>query len=127
MCLAIPAKIAEIKEDGLAIVDVLGVRRSIALDLVPAAKVGDYVLVHAGFAIEIVDECYAQETIELIKDFPELAADTPGGNPAAKAPASIPGSDPAAKAPTDAPDSDSAAKEPTGTSSSLAASSAIFA
>ena len=73
MCLAIPAKITEIGEDSMAIVDILGVTREVALDLVPQAGVGDYVLVHAGFAIEVVDEQYAQETIDLIREFPDLA------------------------------------------------------
>lgn len=73
MCLAIPAKITQFEEGGLATVDILGVTRSISVDLTPQAKEGDYVLVHAGFAIEVVDEQYANETIELIKQFPELA------------------------------------------------------
>lgn len=73
MCLAIPAKVIELKEDNLADVDFLGVTRSIAIDLTPAAKEGDYVLVHAGFSIEIVGEKEAQETLDLIRDFPELA------------------------------------------------------
>ena len=72
MCLAIPAKIMEMKDDGLATVDILGVTRDIALDLTPQATLGDFVLVHAGFAIEVVDADYAQETIDLIKQFPEL-------------------------------------------------------
>ena len=72
MCLAIPAKITEMKDDGLATVDSLGVTRDIALDLTPQATLGDFVLVHAGFAIEVVDADYAQETIDLIKQFPEL-------------------------------------------------------
>ena len=72
MCLAIPAKITEMKDDGLATVDILGVTRDIALDLTPQATLGDFVLVHAGFAIEVVDPDYAQETIDLIKQFPEL-------------------------------------------------------
>ncbi len=75
MCLAIPAKIAEMKDDHLATVDILGVKRDIALDLTPQAQLGDYVLVHAGFAIEVVDADYAQETIDLIMQFPELAGD----------------------------------------------------
>lgn len=75
MCLAIPAKIAEMKDDHLATVDILGVKRDIALDLTPQAQLGDYVLVHAGFAIEVVDADYAQETINLIRQFPELAGD----------------------------------------------------
>ena len=72
MCLAIPMKIASLNEDRMAAVDVLGVTREISLDLTPQAQVGDYVLVHAGFAIEVVDEQYAQETLDLIKEFPEL-------------------------------------------------------
>lgn len=75
MCLAIPAKITQIDDDKLATVDILGATRQISLDLTPQAGVGDYVLVHAGFAIEVVDEQFAQETIDLIKEFPELAAD----------------------------------------------------
>ena len=75
MCLAIPMKIASLNEDRMATVDVLGVTREVSLDLTPQAQVGDYVLVHAGFAIEVVDEQYAQETLDLIKEFPELAGE----------------------------------------------------
>ncbi len=75
MCLAIPAKITELKDDHLATVDILGVKRDIALDLTPQAQLDDFVLVHAGFAIEVVDPEYAQETIDLIMQFPELAGD----------------------------------------------------
>ena len=79
MCLAIPAKITEMGNDHLATVDILGATREISLDLTPQAQIGDYVLVHAGFAIEVVDEQFAQETIDLIKEFPELAADEATG------------------------------------------------
>lgn len=75
MCLAIPACITDIGSDRLATVDILGAEREIALDLTPGAQVGDYVLVHAGFAIEVVDEQFAQETIDLIREFPDLAAE----------------------------------------------------
>ena len=75
MCLAIPGKITEIREDSLATVDILGVTREVALDLTPQAGLGDYVLVHAGFAIEVVDADYALETIELIKELPQLASE----------------------------------------------------
>ena len=75
MCLAIPAQVIELKDDGLATVDILGVTRDISLDLAPQAGVGDFVLVHAGFAIEVVDPEYAQDTIDLVKQFPELVAD----------------------------------------------------
>lgn len=73
MCLAIPAQVVRLDEDGLATVDILGVTREISLDLTPQAGIGDYVLVHAGFAIEVIDEQYAKETIELIQQFPDLA------------------------------------------------------
>ncbi len=75
MCLAIPARIAQLQSDGLADVDILGVSRQISIDLTPQAQPGDYVLVHAGFAIEVVDEQFAQETIDLIRQFPELAGE----------------------------------------------------
>ncbi len=78
MCLAIPARIVELEGEGLATVDILGVTRSISVDLTPQAAVDDYVLVHAGFAIEVVDEQFAQETIDLIKQFPELAGEELG-------------------------------------------------
>ncbi len=74
MCLAIPAKITELNDGNLATVDILGTTREISVDLTPQVELGDYVLVHAGFAIEVVDEHFAQETIDLIKQFPELAA-----------------------------------------------------
>jgi len=67
MCLAIPATIKEKIGESTAVVEVLGVTRKISLDLTPDAKVGDWVLMHAGFAIDIVDEGYANETFELIK------------------------------------------------------------
>lgn len=75
MCLAIPAKVVEKTDDNLAKVDILGASRTISLDLTPQAAEGDFVLVHAGFAIEVIDEQYAQETIDLIKQFPELAGE----------------------------------------------------
>lgn len=73
MCLAIPALITEKKDDNLATAEILGVTRDVALDLTPQANVGDYVLVHAGFAIEVIDADYAKETIELVKQLEEVA------------------------------------------------------
>ena len=67
MCLAIPAQVKSINENNLATVDILGVTREVALDLTPSAEVGSYVLIHAGFAIEVVSEEAAQETLDLIK------------------------------------------------------------
>ena len=73
MCLAIPARITAI-DGSVGTVDVMGVTQECMLDLVPKAKIGDYVLNHAGFAIEIIDEQYAQETLDLIRQFPDLIA-----------------------------------------------------
>ena len=73
----------EIKGDNLAQVDLLGVGREVSLDLTPQAQVGDFVLVHAGFAIEIVDRQYAEETLELIQDMADML-DDPLLNPSAE-------------------------------------------
>ena len=75
MCLAIPAKVREKKGVNLAVVDVMGVTRTISLDLVPQAEIDDWVLMHAGFAIEVVDEQFADETLELIRSLPFFAED----------------------------------------------------
>lgn len=56
MCLAFPAKIVEMKNNFLATVEHSGIKREASLMLLPEAKVGDFVLVHAGFAMQVVDE-----------------------------------------------------------------------
>ena len=89
MCLAIPARVTELAGDSLATVDILGATREISVDLTPQVAVGDYVLVHAGFAIEVVDEQFAQETIELIREFPELAAEDAPPQPTGAQPAGV--------------------------------------
>ena len=69
MCLAVPSKIVSI-EDSTAIVDVYGAQRAISLLLIEEnLDIGDYVLVHAGFAIQKVREDYAKESLELIKQW----------------------------------------------------------
>lgn len=72
MCLAIPAQVKSLDGQNLATVDILGVSRSISVDLTPSVNVGEFVLVHAGFAIEVIDEAQAQETLQLIREFPSL-------------------------------------------------------
>jgi hydrogenase expression/formation protein HypC len=67
MCLAVPAKIVELAHDA-ATVDMEGVRRNVSMMLLPDAKVGDYVIVHAGFAIGKLDEKEAEETLKMIRD-----------------------------------------------------------
>jgi len=67
MCLAIPAQITSIGDLNMAQINILGVTRHVSLDLVSDAKINDWVLVHAGFAIQVVDEDYATETLEILK------------------------------------------------------------
>ncbi len=71
MCLAIPAKIIKIDKSS-ALADFSGIKKEIALDLLPDAEIGDYVLVHAGFAINKIDAKEAAETIKLIYELPEF-------------------------------------------------------
>ena len=67
MCLAIPALITSI-EDKEAEAEIGGIRRRISLWLTPEAKVGDYVLVHTGYAINILDQEQAKETLEILRE-----------------------------------------------------------
>lgn len=80
MCLATPVLILEKKETG-AIVEIGGVRRLVSLALTPEAQPGDYVLVHAGYAIGTLDANEAQETLELLKEMEDLSGDA-GDDPA---------------------------------------------
>jgi hydrogenase expression/formation protein HypC len=70
MCLAIPGKIVEIvdEENSLAKVEVGGVRRGINIGMLDDVKIGDYVLVHVGFAMSKVDEQEAEETLRLLRE-----------------------------------------------------------
>ena len=70
MCLAIPAKVKSI--DGVeAEVEVGGVSRKASIVLTPEAKVGDYVLLHTGYAINVIDPAEAEETLKLLKQISE--------------------------------------------------------
>ena len=75
MCLAIPAKVISVKEDKARVDFGEGVLREVNVTLVNA-KVGDYVLVHAGYAIQVLDEKEAQETIRLWNEILEAEAET---------------------------------------------------
>jgi hydrogenase expression/formation protein HypC len=78
MCLAVPARIEEIySRDGLkmARVDFGGVSREVCLDYVPAAKVGEYCIIHVGFAISLLSEAEAQETLALLNEISEIEED----------------------------------------------------
>ena len=74
MCLAVPTLIKSIEGD-MALAELGGVERTISLVLTPEARVGDYVLIHTGFAISVIDAGEAQETLRLLI---ELAASYPG-------------------------------------------------
>ena len=65
MCLAVPGRIISLDSAGAATVDMLGARREVSLRLVPDAQVDDYVLVHAGFGIQVIRPEAARETIAL--------------------------------------------------------------
>ena len=72
MCLAIPARIISIDgEDAEA--DVGGVRRRIGIMLTPSVKVGDYVLLHTGYAIGVIDPAEAEETLALFRELAEVS------------------------------------------------------
>jgi hydrogenase expression/formation protein HypC len=72
MCLAIPAIVIELDEPNLAVIEIGGVRKQVSLMLVDDVVVGDYVLVHAGFAIDKVDEAEAQKTMDLLQELARL-------------------------------------------------------
>ena len=71
MCLAIPARIVELEGD-VAVVDAIGNRYKAKTTLLPEARLGDLVLVHAGFAISLVDEQEAKKTWQLIAEIDEF-------------------------------------------------------
>lgn len=67
MCLAIPSKVIKI-ENNMATIDVDGVQRSASMMLLEDVAVGDYVIVHAGFAIQKLDEAAAAESLKLLRE-----------------------------------------------------------
>ena len=75
MCLAVPAKILQITPDQLATVDFGGVQRVISVQLLPEARPGDYVLIHTGFAIGVIDEEEARITLDMLAEMGAIASD----------------------------------------------------
>ncbi|HST54235.1 MAG TPA: HypC/HybG/HupF family hydrogenase formation chaperone [Pyrinomonadaceae bacterium] len=77
MCLAIPGKIVEIvdAENQIAKVDVGGVRRNVNIGMLDETKVGDYVLIHVGFAMSKIDEHEAEETLRVLNEIGEYQAE----------------------------------------------------
>ena len=74
MCLGIVGRIEELKGDDIAVVEIMGVQREISVVLVPDIKVGEYVMIHAGFAINPIDEEAAKETEDILR---QVVGDTP--------------------------------------------------
>lgn len=76
MCLGIPGKITSIYEDHgtkMAQVDFGGVSREVCIEVIPDAKPGDWTIVHAGFALNLLSEEEAQETLDILQQMAELA------------------------------------------------------
>jgi len=69
MCIGFPGKIISIDQDNYAIIDISGTRREVCLDIVDEeARVGDYVISHAGYAIHKIDEAQAREKLNFLQD-----------------------------------------------------------
>lgn len=81
MCLAIPGKLIDIYEKDnlrMAKIDFGGIVREVCLAYVPEAKIGEYALIHVGFAISLMDEEEAQETLKLIKEVSDFENEISG-------------------------------------------------
>jgi hydrogenase expression/formation protein HypC len=72
MCLAIPARIEELTTPGNAIVNLGGVRKEISLALVDEAAIGEYVIVHVGYALQKVDQEEAERTLQMFAEMGQL-------------------------------------------------------
>jgi hydrogenase expression/formation protein HypC len=71
MCLAVPVRVVSI-EGNEAEVEIGGVRRRVSIMLTPEANVGDYVLLHTGYAINVINEAEAQETLKILEEMASL-------------------------------------------------------
>lgn len=77
MCLSIPSKVLSIDENNFAIVETLGVKRGVSLDLISeSVKVGEFVLIHVGFAMQKIDTDLALESLKI---YEQIAADMQSG------------------------------------------------
>ena len=73
MCLSIPSKIIQIESENIATVDTMGVQRQVSLDLMAEpVSIGDYVLIHIGFAMTKMDEAAALDSLELYQEMVDL-------------------------------------------------------
>lgn len=77
MCLAIPVRVVEVLDDDQAVVDLDGVRKEVSLSLVEGVQVGDYVILHVGYALTRLDPEEAERTLALFAQAGAAAAATP--------------------------------------------------
>ncbi|MEJ2012570.1 MAG: HypC/HybG/HupF family hydrogenase formation chaperone [Anaerolineales bacterium] len=78
MCLGVPGKVIELHEENgllMGTVDFGGVQREACLEYVPETQVGDYVIIHVGFAISRISEQEAQETLALLREIADLESE----------------------------------------------------
>lgn len=76
MCLSIPSKVVEIDENNVATVETLGVTRKVSLDLISEeVKVGEYVLIHVGYAMQKIDTNFALESLEAYRQIADDMSD----------------------------------------------------
>lgn len=83
MCLAVPGQVVAIADDPMrtGTVSFAGITKSVSLAMVPEARVGDYVIVHVGFAISTVDEAAASRSLDLYRAMAESDSAARGGQP----------------------------------------------
>ncbi len=99
MCLAIPALLVELRPNAQAVVNLGGIRKEISIALVADVQVGDYVIVHVGHAIGVIDPEEAQRTLVLFAEMAALtpdptSGDRPSAGPPQAGPAPLGGSEP---------------------------------
>lgn len=75
MCLGVPLKIISIENSSEAIGEMNGIKKKVRIDLLPDIKCGEYVMVHAGFALEKIDKTLAKETMEALEEVRKAVAD----------------------------------------------------
>ena len=76
MCLAIPALVVELRDEDKAVVDLAGVRKKISLALVEGVAIGDYVIVHVGYALNKLDPQEAEKTLALFAEIGEVGSES---------------------------------------------------
>ncbi len=73
MCLAIPARVCRLLDDARAVIEIDGVQQEISLELVEDVEVGDYVIVHVGYALGRLEPAEAEKTLQMLRQMGSLA------------------------------------------------------